>query len=294
MTRSGGASIGGALRQGAARLVRAPAVLAGTILLAAAFTVAPAPSVREALWLHAGDVFSIWLLGFAPLVVDSWNYVAAPLLDGASLVRGLLFWSFVSGGVIDRYARDRPTRGRGFFAACGAHAPAMLRLALLALAVNAAFSLWMFPRVRDGQVLSAAVTLAMFVVSLTLTYAQVRIVVEDRRSALGALLAASRFVRRNPGALVLHALLVAAAAAVKFGLIRLLVNAGSETGAAEVGIVEGLIVGQYVLVLLAWASAAVLFQSRLAHASYTAGPALAWPESPAAEAIANGAQRPTR
>jgi hypothetical protein len=44
--------------------------------------------------------------------------------------------------------------------------------------------------------------------------------------------------------------------------------------------------------LAAYASATVLFQSRLAHAEYTAAPPLVWPDSPAAEAIVNAA--PTR
>jgi len=35
------------------------------------------------------------------------------------------------------------------------------------------------------------------------------------------------------------------------------------------------------------ASGTALFQSRLAHASYTASPTIEWPESPAAEAITN-------
>lgn len=293
MTRSGGASIGGALRQGAARLVRAPAVLAGTILLAALFTVPPAPAARAALWLHAGDVWSIWLLGYGPIVPGAWDYVPAPWADGAELLRGLVFWSLLSGGVLDRYARDRPTRGRGFFAACGAHAPAMFRLALVALALNATFNLWLYPRVEYSRGIFVAVTAVLFVISVTVTYAQVRMVIEDRRSALGALLAAARFARRNPAAIALHALLVAAAWAVKFALVGVL-SRSDEFSMARVGAAEGLIVVQYLLILLSWAAAVVLFQSRLAHASYTAGSALAWPESPAAEAIANGAQRPTR
>lgn len=293
MTRSGGASIGGALRQGAARLMRAPAVLAGTILLAALFTVPPAPTARAALWLHAGDVWSIWLLGYGPIVPGAWDYVPAPWADGAELLRGLVFWSLLSGGVLDRYARDRPTRGRGFFAACGAHAPAMFRLALVALALNATFNLWLYPRVEYSRGIFVAVTAVLFVISVTVTYAQVRMVIEDRRSALGALLAAARFARRNPSAIALHALLVAAAWAVKFALVRVL-SRSDEFSMVGVGAAEGLIVVQYLLILLSWAAAVVLFQSRLAHASYTAGSALAWPESPAAEAIANGAQRPTR
>ena len=44
------------------------------------------------------------------------------------------------------------------------------------------------------------------------------------------------------------------------------------------------------LLSLAWLATAVsLFQARLAHAGYTAGPPLTWPESPAAEAIGNAA-----
>jgi hypothetical protein len=54
-----------------------------------------------------------------------------------------------------------------------------------------------------------------------------------------------------------------------------------------------LIVGQlYILArhyvkLLFYASQAALFQSALAHATYTAAPPLVWPESPAAEAVTN-------
>jgi hypothetical protein len=41
------------------------------------------------------------------------------------------------------------------------------------------------------------------------------------------------------------------------------------------------------LVLALYASGIVLFQSRLAHAGYTAAPPIEWPDSPAAEAISN-------
>src|SRR6185369_2893780 len=49
----------------------------------------------------------------------------------------LLTWSFLSGGVIDRFARARPTRPHGFFGACGMHVWRLLRLGLAALAVYA-------------------------------------------------------------------------------------------------------------------------------------------------------------
>ena len=44
------------------------------------------------------------------------------------------------------------------------------------------------------------------------------------------------------------------------------------------------------LLLALYASGIALFQSRLAHAGYTAGPPLEWPDSPAAEAIANASR----
>jgi uncharacterized membrane protein len=110
--------------------------------------------------------------------------------------------------------------------------------------------------------------------------------VEDRRSALGALLAGGRFIRRNPAAIPLF--LIFAASVWIFiwfwgRLARWLVDGGwLRFAAAELAITLLLFV-----VFASWAAATSLFQSRLAHASYTAGPPLEWPESPAAEAITN-------
>jgi hypothetical protein len=168
----------------------------------------------------------------------------------------VLVGSFLAGGVIDRYARARPTRGYGFFGACGRHLAAMLRLAALELLLYLA---------ADNLPTAAAAVVIAVAISMLLTYARVRLVVEDRRSALGAVLAAGRFLRRHPSAAVVY--LVWAAAIYGTALyVR---------GAAPI------------LLLPLFASAAVFFQSRLAHACYTAAPPLEWPESPAAEAIAN-------
>ena len=173
------------------------------------------------------------------------------------LVEYALVSAFLLGGILDRYARARPTRGYGFFGACGRHFGAMLRLTLVeALLYLAADNL---PDVRAALAVALAVNLLG-------VYARVRIAVEDRRSALGAMLAAWRFIRRNAvAAIVVYALWIAAFAAV----------ATAARGAAPI------------LLLPLFASATVLFQSRLAHAGYTAAPPLEWPESPAAEAIAN-------
>jgi hypothetical protein len=173
-----------------------------------------------------------------------------------ALVGYVVVASFLLGGAIDRYARDRPTRAYGFFGACGRHFAAMLRLAAVEIALCLAAD-----NVPDARIAAALIA----TIGLLGVYARVRIAVEDRRSALGALLAAARFVRRNPGALAIYAIWTAAIVA---------------TGLAARGAAP-------ILVLPLVAAATVFFQSRLAHLRYTAAPPLEWPESPAAEAVAS-------
>ncbi len=198
----------------------------------------------------------------APVVLAAVAAVAllSPLYPNSAPPRVLaafvLVGSFLAGGILDRYARARPTRGYGFFGACGRHLAAMLRLAAIEIVLLIAID-----NVPDVRL---AVT-ALALVGLAGVYARVRIVVEDRRSAVGALLAAVRFIRRNPGSAAVYAVWAAATAALVF----------VARGAAPI------------LLLPLLASATVFFQSRLAHAGYTAAPPLQWPESPAAEAIAN-------
>jgi len=195
----------------------------------------------------------------------------------------LLLWAFLSGGTLDRYARRRPTRSRGFFAACGGHVGAMLRLGLTIVLVMAAVHLAIVGASTNAYAHGAALGLALAMV-LLLSIAQVRVAVEDRRSALGALLAGARFVVGNPGVVGLFLLFVAVFLATIF--------AGERARPADLGRLPRWAAGVWLavesLLLLAWYAAATsLFQSRLAHAGYTAAPPLQWPESPAAEAIVN-------
>ena len=67
------------------------------------------------------------------------NLPMATTIAGATAA-WLVLWSFLSGGVLDRYARMRPTRTAGFFAACGTHFWRFLRLGVLALLVYACSS----------------------------------------------------------------------------------------------------------------------------------------------------------
>jgi hypothetical protein len=221
----------------------------------------------------------------------------------------LLLWSFLSGGIIDRFARARRTRSHGFFGACGMHVWRLLRLGVAALVVYAflfgyvhkwiladGYTRW----TRDLTVERSAfaVRLAGYaffgallgVWNLILDYARIRIVVEDRRSALGGLLAGARFVRRHlVAALGLYAL-----NAVAFlGLVALyaLATPGAPRSGWSVWLVLGLgeayILLRHYLKLLFYASETAFFQGALAHAGYTAAPPIVWPDSPAAETIAN-------
>jgi hypothetical protein len=127
--------------------------------------------------------------------------------------------------------------------------------------------------------------------SLVFLYARVRLVVEDRRSAIGALLAGGRFIRRNPAAASIF-LIFAAGMWIVEGLWGRLPPPGDRLFPVYAE-AELLVMLLLFLVFASWASAIALFETRLAHASYTAAPPLEWPESPAAEAITNLSSSPS-
>jgi hypothetical protein len=257
-----------------------------------------------------GTTFSPTIIGFAATLdnisslLDAHREIA-PIAGALALY--LLSWTFLVGGVIDRYARQRPVRAAGFFAASGVHFFRLLRLAvvsgfvywwLFAYVHPWLFLEWFPARTRTMSVerdvffwrvaLYVLFGALLVVINVIFDYAKIRIVVEDRRSALGALSAAVRFVWRQRGRVAslyalngLAFLIVIAAWA--------LVAPGVQTGRAELWL--GFLASQlYVLARLALklqflASETALFQSRLAHASYAATPVPAWPESPSAELI---------
>lgn len=233
------------MRKGLTRVASAPAVLAGVIAV---------------LW---------WLEG-------TW--------DTRTVIARFLLWAFLSGGILDRYARARPTRARGFFGACGAHFSAMARLGVIVMLAHSILHATLGPRVANPVIMAIALVL-LLVISVIGVYGQIRLVVEDRRSAVGALLAGTRFVRRHPssGAMFVVFASLMWAAAAGFAAIA----PASTEGAAPVlhALVRLTVMAGLGLAL--HASGIVLFQSRLAHAGYTAGPPLEWPESPAAEVIGN-------
>ena len=219
----------------------------------------------------------------------------------------VLLWIFLAGGILDRYARDRATRSSGFFAVCGVFFFRFARLAVVQVIVYAFLfgwmHAWLFDRlypnlIRDLTVERSAflIRLALYAVfafvlagcNLIFDYAKVRAVVEDRRSVLGAITAAARFIGRNYAAAV--ALYV-----LDFLLFLIVIAAYAAVAPAAGGIGAsmwiGLIVSELYIAarlwvkLVFWASEIALFQERLAHAGYVARPEPTWPDSPAADAI---------
>lgn len=214
-----------------------------------------------------------------------------PYAGAAALaLAGMVLWTFLAGGALDRLARQRWMGGAGFLAACRHHFWPLTRLALLAGALY-----WLlFGMLRPwlaGAPPGASATGAgsgayadatwlalngLFAagragIGLVADYARVRAVVEDRRSAIGALLAALRFMVRRPApvaglwvlnmlllALVLAGCSLAAPTAMGFG----------RTGPFLVGQLHT--AAHLFATLVAWASQTAYFQGRLAHPTYVA------------------------
>jgi hypothetical protein len=306
----------GALADGVRRVNRAPVILLGVWILTLAVSVPLGLGMRALLEQHLGDslaaqgaldgvnytwwqeftdqaaglgvTFRPTIIGFGAVLDNLSAFLddqRRPVVIVGAATAYIVFWIFLAGGIIDRYARNRPTRAHGFFAVSGVFFFRFLRLAAVMWFAYAALfgpiHRWLFGDavygrlVRDLTVERTAflIRLSLYVAfglllaacNLVFDYAKVRAVVEDRRSMLGAIRSAIGFIRRNGGAaLILYFLdfvLFAIALAVYALIARLWVK------------------------LVFWASETALFQARLAHAGYVAAPRPTWPDSPTAEAI---------
>lgn len=266
-----------------------------------------------------GTTFRPTIVGFGAVLDNLSAFLdneRRPIVIAGAASAYVVLWIFVTGGILDRYARNRATRAHGFFAASGVFFFRFLRLAALIWLVYALLfgyvHRWLFAEfgsrpglyrwltrettVERSAFFTRAALYVLFAAmvglcNLVFDYAKVRAVVEDRRSMVGAVRAAIGFVRRNAAAaaalyiadIILFGLIVAAYALVAPG-------AGSSGWSMWLGFGLGQL---YVLArlwvkLVFWASETALFQARLAHAGYVARPLPAWPESPAAEALKAG------
>jgi hypothetical protein len=327
-----------AWRDGVRRVAAAPAIVVGVWLATALVSLPLTLSIRAELITHLGSslaaesaaqgvnyewmqefvdqatglgtTFRPTIIGFGAVLDNLSAFMDAvprPVIVIGAAGAYILIWLFLAGGIIDRYARGRPTRAHGFFSASGGLFFRFLRLALvMAVVYGILFGIvhpWLFDRLytrltrnldveRTAFMIRALLYLVFGLVlaaaNVIFDYAKVRIVVEDRRSALAALMAAIHFIRRDAasavGVYALNVLLFA----VVVGIYAVVAPRAGGTGwMMWVGFAIGqlYVVGRLCVKLIFWASETSLFQSRLAHAGYVATPAPAWPDSPTAEAL---------
>ncbi len=256
-----------------------------------------------------GQTFVPAILGFAAVLKNISSIADAqrvPTVIALAIAANVLLSIFLMGGVLDRLARDRRTGSYGFFSACGMYFFRFLRLGAVAGVVYyvlfAGLHDWLFDGLfqamtRDLTVertalfyrvlLYLAFATVLVLVNVYFDYAKIRMVVEDRRSVVGALAASARFVGRNPGAVFGLYLLDTLVFLTVVALYALVAPGAAGGVAAWVGFLVGqvYIVLRVCVRLLFGATQIALFQSRLAHARYTAAPISVWPDSPAADAI---------
>ena len=254
--------------------------------------------------------FSPRILGFAAVLQNQSSFVDNQLPRGEvllSVVAYLGIWMFLVGGIIDRLARQRRVASAGFFATCGTFFFRFCRLGVLAgVAYWIMFETihpWLFEDLYDLATEHLAVERTAFLIRLGLygtfallllpinmvfDYAKIRAVVEDRRSMVGALLAAIRFVRRRPQATVgLYSLNAGLFLAVLAAYALLAPSPAGGGSSMWVGFAVGqaYVAARLFTKLVFYASQTAYFQSQLAHAEYVATPTAVWPDSPAAEAV---------
>ena len=255
------------------------------VLLLTAFAALLAPALEIRNRMAAAD-FGI---GGFPFNISNRDYYAAlSPAESATLAFLFLAWVFLSGGIIDRLARDTRSGGTRFFAACGACFGPLLRLALMALAAYAAVLTWVEPALARVEttndsvrmMLFGALAMLIFAIALVFDYARVRLVIEDRRSAAGAILAALRFIRAYPGRVLgtqaLFWMLLTAWIA-----LRGFIDVQPDSLASH--LVAG---GELLLKLALIGTQCAIYQSALASPGWVARAEPKWPDEPSANPAA--------
>jgi hypothetical protein len=224
------------------------------------------------------------VIGFAAIVHNTSGFVdrVAPHPTAAmALAVYVLLWTFVSGGILDRLGTVRDVRPP-FLQVCGALFGRFLRLNIIqSIVLVALFNIvqpWLLDDVFYELTADVAVERTAFFIRLALyllfalalalphvlfDYAKVRMVLEDRRSAVGALRAAGRLLRRHAGRI---AALYAANVALLLAVIGAYALVAPGAGSAGWLVWAGFIVSQVYIAarlwarLVFWASEAALFE----------------------------------
>ena len=195
----------------------------------------------------------------------------------------VVVWTFLAGGVIDRYVTERRTTHiREFVRACWQYFGRLVRLQIATVVTYgllfAVVHRWIFSDVYPQLVrnvpldrtaffirltLYAIFLLLLATVNLILDFAKIRTVAEGRRSVVIAVIASLRYIRRNAGAAVGVYLLDAIAFAVLLSVYAYVAPAGGGVGAtvwAAVLIGQAYVIGRVCVRLLFFASEGALFQ----------------------------------
>ena len=266
-------SVLSAFADGCQRVLRAPVLLIGVWLTS---VLVPGPVLVD-----VGDAYAALIEASAVDPVPALLTLVWSTSDSLAFetLAAFLVATFLLGGILDRLARNRATASYGFFGACGMYFFRFLRLAPMAIAIYALLFLFVYPALPNAPVPRDVYFVPLLIaVHVLFDFAKVRMVVEDRRSAIGGVTAALRFVRRNPAATLALAAGNAIVAATTWWL-------AASFSIGVTAAVYAYLLARALLRLIFAASEISLFQSRLAHAGYAARPLPTWPDSPAAEAV---------
>ena len=233
------------------------------------------------------------VIGFAAVMDNTSALADVSQRPIVALIAGVIFvglmW-FLSSGCICRLAVDRRLGAGGFAACCATYLGRMLRLNVVALflygTLVGSFHRWLFDDVFEAVTRDLTVERTAFFIrvacyavfffllaacNVVFDFAKVRLVVEDRRSALTSIVAGAHFVRTNaPLAIGAYAMNVLALGLV-VGLYFLLAPGAGGAGASMwVGFfVSQVYIASRVFVKLAfWGSEVVALQSQLAYAGF--------------------------
>ena len=198
--------------------------------------------------------------------LESW-FSGSLFLDTRTVAFGAayaLVWLFLLGGVLDRFARRERKFVLAPFVAAGARFfPRLLRLTVISGALYFAiyrFARWLFPWIErltrdvtvEREVLLANLAGACLVVALlglvnlVFGYAKIAVIYEGRRSSLGALLRAARFVAGHPAQAVGLYLALSLLALLLIALYALLAPGPGQSTVVSIGL--AFLAGQLFLV----------------------------------------------
>ncbi|HZR23854.1 MAG TPA: hypothetical protein VFA59_09720 [Vicinamibacterales bacterium] len=193
----------GVVRDGVARVNRAPAILAGVWLLTLVVSLPLAIALRSQIATHLGDSMTAnrvadgvdyeWMqeftdqasgvgvtltpriIGFAAVLDNASAFLdntSRPVLIIGAAAAYIGLWIFLAGGIIDRFARDRAVGSPAFFSACGTFFFRFLRLALVqALVYGFLFGPlhgWLFDRLYPRMIHDVTVERTAFLARVAL------------------------------------------------------------------------------------------------------------------------------